>query len=149
MGSIHRGYSISLHICEYCITRFAGASLFVLQQYVATVLFALLFRLLRMERLGDASSRAVEALAFLEDVGDASADRVAAMNTRRRELLQERMSISREMKNENRKRQRLLEKARGLSNEALMEIVAARAARASQAKAKAKAVAQKRSGAAP
>lgn len=102
-----------------------------------------------MERLGEASPRAVEALAFLEDVGDASADRVAAMNTRRRELLQERMSISREMKNENRKRQRLLEKARGLSNEALMEIVAARAARASQAKAKAKAVAQKRSGAAP
>ena len=92
-----------------------------------------------MERLGDASPRAVEALAFLEDVGDASADRVATMNTRRRQLLQERMALSREIKNETRKRQRLLEKSRGLSNEALMEIIAARAARAAQAKAKAKA----------
>ena len=86
-------------------------------------------------------------MVFLENVGDASADRVATMNTRRRELLQERMSITREIKNETRKRQRLLEKARGLSNEALMEIVAARAARTAQAKAKA--VARGRTGAAP
>ena len=101
-----------------------------------------------MERAGEASPRAAEALVFLENVGDASADRVATMNTRQRELRQERMNITREINNETKKRQRLLEKSRGLSNEALLEIVAARAARTAQAKAKGNAGARTRTGAA-
>ena len=114
----------------------------VVHPYASDVVFYFLFRLRRMERAGEASPRAAEALAFLEKLGDASADRVATMNTRRRELLQERMNITREIKNETWGNQW------GLSNEALMEIVAARAARLAQAKATGKADARNRTGAA-
>ena len=88
------------------------------------------------------SPSTADAIAILEEVGDANADQVAALDARRRELFNERRVVAREIRNATRKRQRLLEKAKGLSNAALMEIVAARAARTAQSKAKAKVAAK-------
>ena len=70
-------------------------------------------------------------------IGDAAADEVAALQLRRKELRQERDAVSKDLRNAERKRQRLLERARGLSDDDLLALVAARAVAKGHAKAKA------------
>ena len=83
-------------------------------------------------------ARSVQAHALLEEIGDARASRVAALDERRKSLKREQADISREIKNEQKKRQRLLEKARGLNDVDLVSVIAARAAAKAKAKAKAR-----------
>ena len=64
------------------------------------------------------------------------------LEARRKQILRERDEVRRALRNEDRKRQRLIEKAKGLSNQDLMDILAARAAAKAKAKPKAKAKAK-------
>jgi hypothetical protein len=81
--------------------------------------------------------------ALLADVSDEQARRAAQLEVRRRALQEERRELNNEIRNEARKRRRRLEKARGLSNQDLLEVAASRAA-AAKAKAKANAKAKAR-----
>ena len=87
-----------------------------------------------------ADDRSEQVRALLGEVGDSRAARVCTLDQRRRDLKREQQDITKEIKLENRKRQRLLEKARGLSDTDLLSVVATRAA----AKAKAKVTARAR-----
>ena len=96
--------------------------------------------------MADGHERADAAAELLNNIGDEQAQRVAALNSRRRALQEERKALLKEVRNEERKRKRRLEKARGLSNNDLLEIAAQRVAQANakaaaKAKAKAKAAA--------
>ena len=96
--------------------------------------------------MADGHERSAAAAELLNNIGDEQAQRVAALNVRRRTLQEERKSLLKELRNEERKRKRRLEKARGLSNNDLLEIAAQRVAKANakaaaKAKAKAKAAA--------
>ena len=75
-------------------------------------------------------------------VGDASADALSSLMDRRRALKAERQAVTRAMRNEEKKRQRRLERARGLSHEDLLVLVGAKAAAKAKAKAKAEAKAK-------
>ena len=86
-----------------------------------------------------ADDRSEQARALLGEVGDRRAAVVSTLDQRRRDLKREQQNISKEIKLENRKRQRLLEKARGLSDTDLLSVVATRAAAKAKAKAKARA----------
>ena len=90
----------------------------------------------------DKDSRAAQAQAILADMGDARADRVAAMEGRKRALQRERQEVAKCIKSEQKKRQRLIDKARGLTDVDLLSVVAARAASA-KAKSDAKAKVQR------
>ena len=79
--------------------------------------------------------------ALIENAGDPSAASLSDLERRRRELVSERKAVSREIKNEARKRRRLLLKTEVLSDDALFNVVAMRAARA-KGKATAKACAR-------
>ena len=83
----------------------------------------------------EGADRANAALALLETSPDVSANRLSAMERRRAELFAERRQIVRSIKNENRRRRRVMVKARGLATDDLMNLITSRA----QAKAKAKA----------
>ncbi|MDE0839248.1 MAG: hypothetical protein OSB41_09370 [Kiritimatiellae bacterium] len=76
--------------------------------------------------------------AFAAGIGDAAAGEVTALQQRRKELRHERDVVNRDLRNAERKRQRLLERARGISDDDLLALVAARAVAKSNAKAKAK-----------
>ena len=95
--------------------------------------------------MAEGHERAEAAAELLTHIGDEQAQRVAALDARRRALQDERAALQKEIRNEERKRRRRLEKARGLSNEDLLEIAAARAAQA-KAKAAAKAKAKAKAG---
>ena len=92
-----------------------------------------------------ADGRAAQAHALLEEVGDRHADHVANLDGRRKSLKREQQQISTEIRNEHKRRQRLLEKSRGLSDEELLSVISTRAAAKSKAKAKAKAKAKEQS----
>ena len=82
-------------------------------------------------------ARSLQARALLEEVGDSRATRVAELEQRRASLKRDQSNISREIKKENKKRQRLLEKSRGLSELDLLTIISTRAATKAKSKAKA------------
>ena len=82
--------------------------------------------------------RVTAALAAAASVGDAAADRVATLAQQRRDLAAERKRVSAELDLEKRKKKRIMEKAKLLSDGDLIAILGARAA-AAKAKAKAKA----------
>lgn len=84
-------------------------------------------------------ARSLQARALLEEVGDSRATRVAELEQRRASLKRDQSNISREIKKENKKRQRLLEKSRGLSELDLLTIISTRAATKAKSKAKASA----------
>ena len=66
-------------------------------------------------------------------------DRLAELEHEQRELQAQKRRLSMDIKNEQRRKTRLLEKARGLSNEELGAIIGMRAVAEAKAKAKAKA----------
>jgi hypothetical protein len=85
--------------------------------------------------------RAAEARALLEGSPDAAATRLQQLEARRSELLAERRQVMQNIRNENKRRRRLMLKARGLSVDELLSVVVARSAQAA-AKAKAKSTAR-------
>ena len=89
--------------------------------------------------MADGRGRAEAATALLGHIGEEQAERIATLEGQRRTLQGERKALMKEIRAEERTRKRRLEKARGLSNDDLLEIAAARAA---QANAKANAVAK-------
>ena len=84
------------------------------------------------------SPRAAEAIRILQGFGHEDAERLIQLEERRRTLHQQRQAVQKEIKNESRKRQRLLEKAKGLSDDSLLQVIVNRASKA-EAKAKGKA----------
>ena len=101
------------------------------------VLFTRCERYLCFDRLS--AERAAAARVILEGIEDASADAVNSLEQRRAELQRERMQIKKDLRNENRKRKRLLAKARGLSVDDLLTVVTMKATAKAKAKAKAEA----------
>ena len=85
------------------------------------------------------AERAAAARVILEGIEDASADAVNSLEQRRAELQRERMQIKKDLRNENRKRKRLLAKAKGLSVDDLLTVVTMKATAKAKAKAKAEA----------
>ena len=81
-------------------------------------------------------AQAVELLSAAEQ---ARHDRAAAMVADRKRLKREQQELTRQIRNEQRKRQRLIQKARALSETDLATILGARAAARAKAKPKAKA----------
>ena len=71
-------------------------------------------------------------------LGDAAGDERAAMLRRQRELREERRRLQMDLNNANRRRTRLLERARGLTDADLLDILSTRAAAKAKAKAKPK-----------
>ena len=94
---------------------------------------------------GEAVDPSAAALELIHGLGDRSADRMAELTERKRALKQERADVAKQIKAEARKRKKIMEKAKTLSDAELMAVLAARGAAAkakAQAKAKAKAKAQ-------
>ena len=90
---------------------------------------------------------AAAARALLENFGGASADHLMTLEERRRRLHAERAAVVKDIRNEGKKRQRLLARASGLSTTDLLGVVTMRAAQTmakAKAKAKAKATADAR-----
>ena len=83
-----------------------------------------------------ASNSIEQAQALLHEAGDTSADAVARLSARKAELRREQRDVTKEIHNTQRKRTRLLEKARGLSDAELLAVVSTRAAVKAKAKAK-------------
>ena len=71
-------------------------------------------------------------------IGGDAVGGLSDLQARRKQLLREREQVAREIRNAERKRARLLERARGLSNEDLLAVMGVRAV--AKAKPKAKAV---------
>ena len=69
-------------------------------------------------------------------------DALANLQQAQRDLTAQRKAVTKDLKNEKRRRDRLMEKAKNLSNEELGMVLAARAKSAAKAKAKAKAAAK-------
>jgi hypothetical protein len=82
------------------------------------------------------------ARAALVDAGTNRADRIRALEDERRAIVEQKKKVSKDIKNEGRKRARLVEKAKNLSDDDLMEILSIRAQAKANAKAKAKAKAK-------
>ena len=78
-----------------------------------------------------------EAIAILESHGDADASRLRALEERKRELHESRRAVAKEIKKETKKRRRIMEKAKGLSNETLLQVIVSRATTKANAKARA------------
>ena len=91
-----------------------------------------------------AGDRAAAARAFIEASPDASADALAALEERRAALQAERLQVKKELRNEARKRRRLLAKAKGLSEEELVSVMIMKAQAKAKASAKAKSEASSR-----
>ena len=86
---------------------------------------------------GASSSAGVWAAAAA--IGDQSATELAQLEQRKKELQAQREIVKRDLRNAQRKRVRLLERARGLTDADLTSILATRAAAKAKAKAKASA----------
>lgn len=71
-------------------------------------------------------------------IGDAPSAQIKALEAERKRLRQERHKVALDLKNAEKKRARLIEKAKGLSDQDLLDIIALRAAGKAKAKAKAK-----------
>ena len=89
-----------------------------------------------------------EAIAILESHGDADASRLRALEDRKRELHEARRAVAKEVKKEAKKRRRIMEKAKGLSNETLLQVIVSRATAKANAKARATSSSSTRGGAA-
>ena len=90
---------------------------------------------------GEAVDPSAAALELIHGLGDRSADRMAELTERKRPLKQERAEVAKQIKAEARKRKKIMEKAKTLSDAELMAVLAARGAAAkakAQANAKAK-----------
>jgi len=72
-------------------------------------------------------------------VGDVLGNRLKEMGDRRNELKRERDQLAKDLRNSQKRRDRLIEKARGLSDQDLMDILAQRAQANAKAAAKPKA----------
>ena len=89
---------------------------------------------------GDADTAGVWAAAAV--IGDPSAELVNDLEQRKKRLMAEKQQVARDLRNADRKRVRLLEKARGLKDSDLLDIIGSRAADKAKASAKAKAKAK-------
>ena len=87
---------------------------------------------------GDAPAAVGGVWAAAAALGDAAGDERAAMLRRQRELREERRRLQMDLNSSNRRRARLLERARGLTDADLLDIISARAAAKAKAKAKPK-----------
>lgn len=87
----------------------------------------------------DAAARLV-AMAAVGGGDDVGADRVARLEEKRKLLHNQRRDVLREIRNERKRRKRIMEKARTLSDAELLNVLSVRAA-AAKAKPKAKACA--------
>ena len=76
---------------------------------------------------------------ILQNAGDTRSAQIAALKARQKALQVQRTALAKTIKNENKKRQRIVDKAKTLSTEDLLAVVASRAAAKAKAKAKAKA----------
>jgi len=85
---------------------------------------------------------AAQIAALLGAQGDNRANRVAELAQANRDLIQQRREVAKELKAEQRKRRKTMERAQALSNDDLVEVLAARAKAAANPKAKAKAKAK-------
>ena len=88
---------------------------------------------------GMADNGHAQAVELLSAAEQARYNRAAAMAADRKRLKREQQELTRQIRNEQRKRQRLIEKARALSETDLATILGARAAARAKAKPKAKA----------
>ena len=75
-------------------------------------------------------------------IGDQGLEQLTDLENRRKRLYAEREALQKDIRNAERKRLRLIEKARGLSDTDLLDIMATRAAAKAKAHAKAKAKAK-------
>lgn len=91
---------------------------------------------------GDAVDTGGEGAAAQPAATDVRAARIAELKQQRASLLSQRKAVIKELKNERRKRQRLMSRARLLSDEDLAAVLAARAAARAAAAPKAKAKAK-------
>ena len=89
---------------------------------------------LRVSFAGDAATTALAALEYAED---ASASKLNELSEKRKALAVERAENKRELRNEARKRKRLLSKVNGCSVEELMNAVVIKSVAHAKAKAKA------------
>ena len=87
--------------------------------------------------VGGAADPAAAALALIQNMGDPYQDAVTQLEQQRRDLKRQNQQVAKDLANERKRQKRLEEKARGLSDAALMRLIASRAAKA-KAKAKAK-----------
>ena len=81
-------------------------------------------------------------MALIHTMGDASAGRLETLAAEQRRLLAERRRVQADIVKEGKKRKRLMEKARSLSDADLLSVIASRAQAKAQAKTKAKAKAK-------
>ena len=102
----------------------------------------------RLSRSVDSTTpTTAEAFAILESHGDADASRLRALEERKRELHEARRAVAKEVKKETKKRRRIMEKAKGLSNETLLQVIVSRATTKANAKARATSSSTTRGGA--
>ena len=87
-------------------------------------------------------------LAAVGGVGDAGADRIAQLAQQQRDLLEDRRRVSSELRNETKKRKRLMEQAKKLSTADLVAVLGARQNAQANPKAKAKGKAKAKAAAA-
>lgn len=83
-----------------------------------------------------ASNNIEQAQTLLEGAGDSRADAVANLNARRLESKREQQTVAKEIHNQQRKRARLLGKAKGFTDSQLLAVVSIRAAAKAKVKAK-------------
>ena len=86
-----------------------------------------------------AAAAAAAAMAILGNANDAAANRVADLEQQQRAINQQRKQVAKDLKNEKKKRQRVMDKAKTLSDAELLQVLGARANANAKAKAKAKA----------
>ena len=79
-----------------------------------------------------------QAREILSQLGDERAGRVSVLESQRRDMKRQQQILTAQIKLESRKMQRLLDKARGLSDSDLLSVVATRAAAKAKASTKAK-----------
>lgn len=91
---------------------------------------------------GDGEAAAAAVANIVGNLADPVAQRVADLEERRRALVQERKAVQKDLRNEQRKKRRLLDKAKTLSDGDLLQVIATRAKAKSVAEAKAKAKAK-------
>ena len=70
------------------------------------------------------------ALGLLSEAAEGEAERISNMLAQRKELKRQQQQLTREIKNESRKRQRLMQKARCLSESELLTVLGALVAKA-------------------
>ena len=92
--------------------------------------------------VGTTDANASGVWAAAASIGDQSAERLAELDLRKKQLAAEKEQIAKDIRNTERKRIRLMERAKGISDSDLMAIVAPRATAKAKASVKAKAKAK-------